>query len=329
MKIKILIGVLLLVVSCNKNDNNIRKLEILKDSISKLSDGTYLVSIRDMQMHDEFLYLSDYEANRIIVLDSNFNIKRSFGRSGAGPGEFKGAGYMQFFNDSIYVISAGKKIMNIYDNKGIFKRSFFLDPTIWGSSRFVIDKFERFYFSSPNNKNFPIIKCNNNGKLVKGFGKWWSYLNLKEKLAKNEMDLFLYNNKILVITHGSPVIKIYSLNGKFLDSFSLESNPFVKKRLRFAKKELSKSHSKRISIYELFWYGLVHNGKLYLLTVDFDKSLGTGQNKILVINIKNKTVINTFLLQPNGWYDSFTITGNKLIAFKAGQYSELQIFSIK
>jgi len=324
---KLLFITMLLMISCDKQDNSIKKLEKIK-SITKLSEDTFLIKIRDMQMAGNYLYLSDYEANRILILDSNFNLIRSFGRLGSGPGEFRGAGYLQMYNDSIYVVSVGVKRMNIYNTEGEFKRSFPLDPTVWASSKFVIDQFENFYFSSLTNKNFPMIKCDNNGILIKGFGKWIPYKNTQEKLAINEMDLFLYGNKILVITHGSPVINIYSLDGRYIESFSLESNLFVQRRLRFAKKEISKLTTKRAITYELFWYGSIFNNKLYLLLVDFDKSPGTGQNKILVVDLNSKKIIKTFLLDSGGWYDSFTVAGNKLIAFKSGKYSELQIFII-
>lgn len=320
------IFVLLLCIGCNTPDEKLLKLKLVKN-IDELSDGSYMISVRDIKIKGDKIYLSDYEANRVIVLDKNYNVVMQIGRAGSGPGEFNGAGHIQFYKDSIYVIESTK--INVYDKKGLFQRVIFLEPTIWSSSAFVIDTLGAFYFNALDNKNFPIIKCDENGNFIEGFGEWWPYSNDKEKRTINEMDLYLWNNKIIVTTHGNPVIKIYSLNGKLLDVFSLESNTFVKKRLDFARREHYKNKTEGKITYELFWYGLVYKDKLYLLLTDFDKTPGTGQSKILVVDLENMKVVITYSLQSDGWYNCFAIKDNNLIAYKSGRYADLQIFEMK
>ena len=87
-------------------------------------------------------------------------------------------------------------------------------------------------------------------------------------------------------------------------------------RLNFVEEEFQKSKDSSVS-YILFEDAQIENDNLYLLYMSNDGEK-VSSNKILHIKLpENNTfeVMNNFLLDRNGWFETFTIFDNQLLTF--------------
>ncbi len=97
------------------------------------------------------IYLSDYDANNIKVVDSSGKFKFSFGKKGRGPGDLLYPSMLANIADLIYVYERGNNRFSIFNQKGLFKKHF-----NYKEKRYVTD-----------------IKLLDNGMLVLEFEKYY------------------------------------------------------------------------------------------------------------------------------------------------------------
>jgi hypothetical protein len=325
--VKTLILTVLLTAACGQNEENrIEKLNINK-KISVLSDSSFIIDIRNIQKKNQ-IFLTDYQANRIIVLDSNYNYFSDFGRSGSGPAEFKGAISQYIFKDTIYVIDDAGHRINIFSEEGLFYKSLTLPPFRNYDNRFAIDNNNNFYFSTID-REYPIIKLDNNAKIISQFGIWIKAKNEKEKRDINKRHILFSSKGFLVcVSVSEPLIEIYNDKGLLLNQLDLSDNKFLQKRLNFVKKQKEKYPSKG-GTYILFKDCYLEKNELYLLYCDYDKIFG-GIYHILMLDIENFEAnnIKCFQLDEKTWYNTFCVFKNSIIAFDS-VLGELHILKLK
>lgn len=329
-----LIPILLLLLiyqACDFNDNkDCRKLKI-KNKLGILSDSSYMVSVRQIKIYDNDIYLGDAEANRIIVLDKDMKVKNVIGRSGAGPGEFMWTESFEIINDKIFASSGGRKTINVFDLEGDFLESFQFNLPLIFSLRFAMNLDENFFFSIRDVYNHPIILLNKEGKVVKEIGDWYKYKNAKEKIEKNFNHLIYSskNQKLYSISLTEPFIKVIK-NEKVISTIDLSENSLVKKRLRFAHEDRKAKNNPNINTYNLVQDATLYYNTLWLLIIDYDGNDNSGCNKILIVNWKENernSQLKCLVLPESSWYDAIGIQEENLIAFSANS-SELHIYNI-
>ncbi|GHE66396.1 MULTISPECIES: 6-bladed beta-propeller [Roseivirga] len=88
----------------------------------ELNDSILFGQIGDIELHDEFMFFSDKNSNRVFVLDSNFQFLRTIGEAGSGPNEIKGIKNIAMADSTLFVQDLwGGKLLNYSLNGDLLK----------------------------------------------------------------------------------------------------------------------------------------------------------------------------------------------------------------
>ncbi len=94
--------------------------------IGSLDDSLYaLAPVGDLDVGpDGDVYVAQSQAHLVRVFSADGTFVRDWGKEGEGPGEFKRVGRMGFLGDSLWVIDAGNRRINLFRNPQGFIGSF-------------------------------------------------------------------------------------------------------------------------------------------------------------------------------------------------------------
>ena len=294
--------------SCtNKGGIVFNKRLSLSESITVLSDSVYLsghnlclVSV------GEQIVVSDYQQG-VFVIDQEGQIIESFAKSGNGPGEVLGCGFLAISEtEDVWVYDEGHRSFLSYRDGQL--HSIETPPTdlfISNGSRFLV-KNDSLYFSAVGNKQLVfIIK---GGEIVDRVCPVSKYDNL-EMPIHSERHVVKGERSFFVVGLGLPFVEEYSYNGVLLSSFDLMCIP---ERARVFKEQQSvKPNTYFVSTKDAYF----NNGFLYLLSASMTD--GYHCNEIIVLETTEQGLHykGKYRLSNGECYSSICVLDqNKIIA---------------
>ncbi len=299
-------------ISCNNESTEVPiiKLNSLK-RINEFSDSTFVSGIRSIYFEDKYYYLTDYERNRIFVLDENLNLLKSFGKGGKGPGEFLGAAHIYANNDSIYVHNDGKKTFELFkDGDHIKTIQLPYDMNLNCDMRYAI-KDNTFYISNPN-KFSSISNVSTKGVVLKNFGEIRKYQTDKETIIKNFKHICFYRDNILSVSDCNTIIETYNMKLEKIYKYNYSEIPIVKNLLNAIQKEKFGKNSYFRIVSDIY----VNENKLYLLIASIGENGKKVNNKILQFEIEGKVLKPLNILDlGEGWFGPICVTENFVVSF--------------
>lgn len=260
-------------------------------SIERLSDSTYFSSVvSNITLYKNNIFLSDCFNSRIICLDSNYNVIRTLGTPGRGPGEFLTPDQFGIINDSLYVYDQSTKKILVFTVDGKYCREFLLRkyPKIF--SRFAMSKNGEIFVSTPLFE-YPITVYDLKGDIKYGVGlKQNDKLSIRERMA-GLRHLSLFNDKyIIAIVTSRPEIEIYNLKGRIVKKMDLSHIGILKDLLNHFNWNKESG-----GIPSVFSDMSIYQNNLYLLTASFF-------NGIVHTNVIIKCDLNQLNISPSTTY---------------------------
>ena len=241
-----------------------------QDVVESIDGDQFLERVNAMQRYGNALYLSGKGYPSIFVLDNNFQIIRTIGRQGKGPGEFSQAPFSFHVNGNrIYGYSSRSKRIQVFSLEGDYLRSIPLDPKhhIWFEG-LVMDKRGNLYVTPNLSQNpYSIVKLDSSGTVLKTFGDLLetSYSELQNRKMSSRTIISVENEYLISIGDHVPVIEKYSLEGELLQSVDLSGSPYFSERLKFIEEHYA---SGRRGIGQILVATDVFNSRLYVIPIE-------------------------------------------------------------
>ena len=123
---------------------------------------------RGLTLHDNLVYVSDRNNNRIQVFDLDLNFFQSIGSRGSGRGEFGAPSDVKFDTaGNMYVADWANERVQVMDSSGRFIREFGQGKLTWPSGLLIADKY--VYMSDVSGRC--IVVYETSGQYVTSFGR--------------------------------------------------------------------------------------------------------------------------------------------------------------
>ena len=285
--------------------------------VCELSDSTFMQQVKSLLVYKNNIYFCDSRTNRIIRLDSVFNVDLSFGQSGRGPGEFTYLGSIDMYNGNIYAWDAPQKIIQ-FDLNGNYIKTLQMPTREIMSKNFMINHDGNLlysvvdtlpiYISNSNNNNIPLVKFGTITPKCKGVTPNFERYRF---VKKND-------NSFFAVCAFRPLVLEYDYSGNLLSKIDFSDSKYFKKLLKKAKESIKKNDG----YYVFFSDACMNNDTLYLLaTIHDEYDEPEVQNILFVVDTAESRpkMMNYIVLENNKepWYDCFCIKDNELIAFDA------------
>ncbi len=299
-------------ISCNNNSIEIPVIKLNPlTNINQFEDSIFVSGIRSIYFEDKYYYLTDYERNRVFVLDENLNLLKSFGKGGKGPGEFLGAAHIYANNDIIYIHNDGKKTFELFKYGDHIKTiQLPYDMYLNCDMRYAI-KDNTLYISNPN-KYSSISKVSTKGVVLKNFGEIREYQTEKETIIKNFKHICFYRDNILSVSDCNTIIETYNMKFEKIHKYNYSEIPIVKKLLNAIQKEKFEKNSYFRIVSDIY----VNENKLYLLIASIGENGKKVNNKILQFEIKDKVLKPLNILDlGEGWFGPICVSKNSVVSF--------------
>jgi hypothetical protein len=332
MKNIILLLCVILLFNCSEG-TDIKEYELVpSSSINKLKDFTYLSkTISEVKYYRGNIYFSDSFNSRIVVLDSNFVLKKIFGRPGNGPGDLDFAFNFDFYKDSIYVVDNSFQI-NVFTIDGKFVRRFFLENYPKIQFKFAISELGDIYINWRLGDK-PIQVYNLSGKLINQFGRWLHDEHDYLKLTTNTRILFIDNSKLYSVLMSEPLVEIFDLKGNLLEEINLSEHPLLKKRLKTINQNLESRRNnppKGILTWDVLFKNVyIYENSLFILYSIPYKEWAIS-NSVITINLLDsiKTVKNNLILlsEDHSNFTDICVTFNMIFGFNSVNNSLIKYY---
>ncbi len=332
MKQLVLLFLVSLTVACGSVDKiepEMRELVVRRKIISP-SDSTFFGLVMDIHSEGRLIFLADYKNSQVLCLDEDYNLIKTYGTEGNGPGEFRGILGARIFDEKLYILDEGHQEIKVLNRSGDHLMT--LDSIMPYRGDFVV--VDSLLYGSTFDLSYPplfISKFVGHEKFTKFYG---SHIRMAEGVnLKRERNFMIskWEDQIIAIGENDPVIERYDLNGRLSNILDLSHLSYFEDYLRSIK-EKQKTDKKGIASFIVG--SEIKDNMLYLLLAGFNaKDVKDESNHILVCEINEDEVKPLELLKlatDNGneaWYYSFTVLGNKLVAFDAFSY-ELHEFEL-
>lgn len=292
-----------------------------QDVVESIDGDQFLERVRAMQRYGNALYLSDRGSPSIFVLDNNFQIIRTIGRQGEGPGEFIQAPFsFHVSGNRIYGYRSGR--IQVFSLEGDYLKSIPLDSKHSLSVQgLVMHKRGHLYLTPSFSRNNPysIVKLDSSGTVLKTFGDLLetSYSERQNRQMSSRTIISVENDYLVSIGDHIPVIEKYSLEGELLQSVDLSGSPYFSERLKFIEEHYA---SGRPGIGHILEATEVFNSRLYVIPIEGgDSSLRV--NRILEFDTESLGIVRTYTLldlqgDPLRWVGTFEfLSENELLVF--------------
>ena len=308
--------------SCIYQEKGNNEIQLNNDLIlSTLSDSIFFVDIRSIIVSEDKLYIVDYEKNHVVCMDEEGTISFIIGREGHGPGEFLGAGQIFEFNDTLFVFSAGKNAIEVFNFANYIKTIHFNNIVgRYGGSRFFANS-ENIYIPLANpESNISVISLKKK-EVVSVFGNIQSFKTERQTIFQNFLNgVFYYENELFAVFSSLPKVERYSKNGDLKEVFSLMDIAILQEQLQFSQNQL---HIENLTV-NLISDSYLKNGFLYIL-LNHRKDENIFSNRVLVLDVSNgKIEYSRTLNLGEGRFRSIGVSNDFLWAFCGQQGSILR-----
>lgn len=293
-----------------------------RDVVESIDGDQFLENVRAMQRYGNALYLSGKGYHSIFVLDDNFQIIRTIGSQGEGPGEFIQAPFsFHVSGNRLYSYNSSSKRIQVFSLEGDYLRSIPIDPKhgVWFQG-LVMDTQGNLYLTPTLSQNpYSIVKLDSSGTVLKTFGDLLetSYSERKNRQLSSRIIISVENDYLISIGEHIPVIEKYSLEGELLQSVDLSGSPYFSERLKSVEEHYA---SGRGGIGVILETTEVFNSRLYVIPIEgVTGSLSV--NRILEFDTESLGIVRTYTLtnlkgEPLKWVGTFEfVSENELLVF--------------
>ncbi len=305
----IIIGVVL--ISCN-NPTQIPTYNLNPIlSVCEFGDSVFISNIRSIYFSNKTYYLTDYERNKVYILDKDLNLLKYFGKEGRGPGELFGTSQIYVKEDSIYIYNDSKNAIELFNDDNYIKTIHLThDINYEGDTRLVLED-HSIFISNPTECS-SISRFSFNGIFLNNFGETKYYKTEKETTIKNFKHLCFLNDKIIAVSNCNPNIEIYNTKGEKVSEYDFSHLLIVKKLMKFIKIQNLSSNSYYVIVSDIY----LSDNYLFLLILSVNKENEIESNKILQFEFKGQILKPLRILDlGKGWFAPICIAGDQIVAF--------------
>ncbi len=203
-----LLPVLVLVSACTKQDNQVLSMTFV-DSVNVADDITeYMKYCTTLKVYGNELFATEYSKINVFDLE-DLSYKRTIGREGSAPGEFRLAADIVVFNDTLYAADYGNSRIQLFTVEGEYIKS------VKSRNPYLIDVYDnKIYVSNFHRQpDFTLWKYENGqffehykiGELIR------QDLIKQETLDELENQFVLFNGELIFIRPNLKE-KFYRLN---------------------------------------------------------------------------------------------------------------------
>jgi len=314
MRFSIII-IITLFICCETSNEKSKNLVVTNSTSKFTSDSIFITSISSIETDKSKLYISDFELNKILVLDSNLKFLYSIGTEGRGPSELNGTSHVIAQNDSLIVYSEFEKKFNLYHERSYLK-SFYLDKEIEYDRdlRFTFDK-GNIYLSNINRNN-SIYKLDLHNYSVNGFEEVIRYNDEKyNSEVKSKSHVLRFKKHLLIIMDNQPIIKLFnhdSLN--ITNTFSYNNIPEIINRIKFIEENVKGNNVYAEIVQDVY----LNNNQLFILIHTNDPNNGNKWdcNTVLCFNLTdNEILLKNIYKFSNFGLSNIMVIDNYLYSF--------------
>ncbi|RMG25842.1 MAG: hypothetical protein D6730_10130 [Bacteroidetes bacterium] len=299
--------------------------------IESWQDSIFLKECEAISSYRGRLYVSEYSANRVLVLDKDLSLIEIIGRTGRGPGELLGAAFTRGFEDQLVVLDAENRRVNFYALAAHYP--YLNTIALPKEAGFVDTQFDLFSGDSiaisSHLLESPVVVFNQQSNIVQRIGEKGQYA----PDLQIQHHVFITEHKdILAVQMMHPIISRYSREGKLLDQLDLSSHPVLQNAQQHRDAYIDVLRKRNPPgakfIAYLFARADYAKGKLFVIFADIEpEHIGTSHegniNQVFVIEVYPQMHITRhFLLQmdesePEEVLDGFTFfpETNSFVAF--------------
>jgi len=261
--------------------------ELIKSADLSKYEAKMLQSIY-YNKYDSLIYIIEDEYQKILIFDTDFNFKKSFGGYGQGPNEFRYIRGMCFLKNGKIVITDGQ-ILKIFDKNLNLTYQKWPLIHIGGEIKVRADSNNLLYFNMGRENLFLIM--NDKGDTIKTFGDLFPYDKIyiaHENKVSYDID---ENNNLFCAFQNIPVIRKYNDKHILEYEVSYADIPYVKSRYAHWKKQKeSKRDDFRFKLYNENLY--VDNKFIYISFNSIVKD--KGESPLLVFDKNNGKLLKTY-----------------------------------
>ena len=251
-------------------------LEFEEELLIPESDGKNYIFVKLSSLvldENNNIYVLDSTEAKIIVFNEHGNFLQSFGRKGAGPGEFDVPGYLNIFRrDEITVKDGGNRRITFYSLGGEYKRS--LSTASFASGDMKIDSKGNIFcivtvFVDGQRRN-ELQKFDSNLNYIKTFDyvdapmeKELAFFSASPCFAILKGDFVAYGN-----SNKDYEIKIYDNEGTLVKRIEREDSPdrIPQEEIRYATNGVSKNLAIYIPKYYPPYYNIFADSEGRIIT---------------------------------------------------------------
>lgn len=184
----------------------------------------------DVATYEGKYFLTDFEGNRIIVVNDRMEAERDFGRIGSGPGRVFHPGYLDIGHDgTVFVEDGGNERIVKFDQAGRYLGDFRLTEY----QGLAVGAQNQLYVGQPEQGQL-ITVYSSDGKKLRSFGELKKYSDIYGEASRDNDDAYkIAFNRVRLATDKdgnlyvsfmlTPLIQKYSPEGKLLFERRLEA----------------------------------------------------------------------------------------------------------
>lgn len=172
---------------------------------------------------EEMIYVSDQDASQIHVFDYKGNLIRQIGRKGSGPGEFLILGEIAYSDNHLFVNDFGNGRLAEINLESNETEYVFPQPQ---PNKFIVYN-HKIYMThlvrgDQDINQLPLIwKYDLDMNLERKFGDFLTDQVEGMTGGASELNMKVFNDRLYVLFQYYPLLRIYSLEGKLIDTINL------------------------------------------------------------------------------------------------------------